>query len=309
MATGQRRDPRMEQFKRIQELNRAIVEKMSKIRYKIAVLSGKGGVGKSLVAANLGVALASKGKRVGILDADIHGPSVPKMLGVHGYTMAGGPEGILPVTTPQGIKVASMDFLVPSEDTPIVWRGPIKTSAIRELLAMVAWGELDYLLIDLPPGTGDEALSIVQMIPKIHGTVIVTMPSDLSRIVVKKAVTFAKKMAIPVLGVIENMSGFTCPETGKTYYIFGRGAGRRIAEEMGVEFLGEIPLDPRITEASDQGKSFISEYPDAPAAKSFIEIAEKIIAKVESMSGDEERTTARGKPMSFRLNTDLLKKD
>ena len=306
--SAQRRDPRMEHLKRIQELNRAIVEKMSKIRYKVAVLSGKGGVGKSLVTANLGVALALKGRKVGILDADIHGPSVPKILGVHGYTMAGGPEGVLPVTTPHGIKVASMDFLVPSEETPIVWRGPIKTSAIRELLALVVWGELDYLLIDLPPGTGDEALSVVQMIPKIHGTIIVTMPSDLSRIVVKKAVSFAKRMAVPVLGVIENMSGFTCPESGKTYYIFGKGAGRKIAEEMGVEFLGEIPLDPRITEASDRGKSFIAEYPEAPAAKSFIEIAEKIIGKVESGGGDEERTTEGGEPMSFRLNTDLLKK-
>jgi ATP-binding protein involved in chromosome partitioning len=272
---------RAEQLKKIQEMQRKIVEKMGKIKYKIAILSGKGGVGKSFVTASLAIALASRGKRVAVLDADIHGPSIPKLLGVHGYTMMAGPEGILPVTAAYGVKVVSMDFLLPSEETPLIWRGPLKTNAIRELLAEVAWGELDYLLIDLPPGTGDEALSIAQMIPKVDGAIIVTIPSDLSRIVVKKAVMFAKKLAIPVIGIVENMSGFTCPESGKTYYIFGKGAGKRIAEEMNVDFLGEIPLDPRISEANDKGVPFFVEYPDTEAAKAFLRIADKIIAKVE----------------------------
>ncbi len=281
---------RAEQMKKIQEMQRRIVEKMKKVKYKIAVLSGKGGVGKSFVTASLATALASRGKKVAVLDADIHGPSIPKLLGVHGYTMMAGPEGIIPVTAAYGVKVVSMDFLLPSEETPLIWRGPLKTSAIRELLAEVAWGDLDYLLIDLPPGTGDEPLSIAQMIPQIDGAIIVTIPSDLARIVVKKAVMFAKRLAIPVLGIVENMSGFTCPESGKTYYIFGKGAGRRIAEEMKVDFLGEIPLDPRISEANDKGVPFFVEYPDTEAAKAFLEIADRIIKKIEGLSekGREE---------------------
>ena len=273
-----------EQLKKLQEMQRKAVEKMSKIKYKIAVLSGKGGVGKSFVTASLASALASKGRRVAVLDADIHGPSIPKLLGVHGYTMMAGPEGILPVTAAYGVKVVSMDFLLPSEETPLIWRGPLKTNALRELLAEVAWGDLDYLLIDLPPGTGDEPLSIAQIIPKVDGAIVVTIPSDLSRIVVKKAVMFAKKLAIPVLGIIENMSGFTCPESGKVYYILGKGAGRRIAEEMKVDFLGEIPMDPRITEANDRGVPFFVEYPESEAAKAFLTIADKIIRKIEGKS-------------------------
>ena len=274
-----------EAMKRLQERHRKIGEHMSKIEHKIAILSGKGGVGKSFVTASLASALATKGRSVAVLDADIHGPSIPKLLGVHGRNIFAGPEGLIPVETGYGVKVVSLDFMLPSENTPVVWRGPLKTNAIGELLAEVNWGNLDYLLIDLPPGTGDEALSIAQMIRGMDGALIVTIPTDLSRIVVGKAVVFAKRLRVPVLGIVENMSGFTCPETGKIYYIFGKDGGKRMAAEMNVDFLGSIPIDPRISESNDEGIPFFMAYPDSGASKSFLEIAEKIMAKVEDKAG------------------------
>ena len=284
MAASALEKQRQEAIKRAIEQQKMIAEKMKNIKYKIVVLSGKGGVGKSFVTASLAMALAMKGKRVAVFDADIHGPSIPKMLGVHGKRMYALPDGrLLPVDGPLGVKVVSIDFLLESEEQAVIWRGPLKTAAIRELLAFTEWGELDYLLIDLPPGTGDEQLTIAQLIPGLTGSIIVTIPSDVSRIVVKKAVTFAKKLGIPVIGIIENMAYFECPD-GSKHYIFGKGAGRRIAEEMGVPFLGEIPIDPRISKANDEGKPFFVEYPDSKAAKAFLEIAEKIIRTVEGRS-------------------------
>ncbi len=270
-----------EAIKRIQERHRKIGKRMSKIEHKIAVLSGKGGVGKSFVTASLASALAAKGRRVTVLDADIHGPSIPKLLGVHGQNIFAGPDGLIPVETEYGVGVVSLDFMLPSEDTPVVWRGPLKTNAIGELLAEVNWGDLDYLLVDLPPGTGDEALSIAQMIHRMDGALIVTIPTDLSRMVVEKAVVFAKRLRVPVLGIVENMSGFTCPDTGKIYYIFGRDGGKRMAAEMNVDFLGSIPIDPRISESNDRGIPFFVAYPDSGASRSFLDIAERIIIKVE----------------------------
>ncbi|HIP65978.1 MAG TPA: ATP-binding protein [Pyrodictium sp.] len=272
---------RIDMFKKIREQEQAIKEKMSKIKYKLVVLSGKGGVGKSFVTASLAFALASKGKKVGVLDADVHGPSIPKMMGVHGYTLMATPDGqILPATAPLGVKVVSIGLLLPDDHTPVIWRGPIKTSAIRELLAYTAWGELDYLLVDLPPGTGDEQLTVVQLIPNITGAIIVTIPSDVSRIVVLKAISFAKKLNLPIIGIIENMSYFQCPD-GSKHYIFGEGVGKRIAEETNVRFLGEIPIDPLISRANDSGEPFFIKYPQSLAAKAFMEIADKIISIVE----------------------------
>ncbi|HIC98285.1 MAG TPA: ATP-binding protein [Pyrodictiaceae archaeon] len=272
---------RIDMFRKIREQEQMIKEKMSKIKYKLVVLSGKGGVGKSFVTASLAFALANKGKRVGVLDADIHGPSIPKMMGVHGYTLMATPDGqILPITAPLGVRVVSMGLMLPDDYTPIIWRGPIKTSAIRELLAYTAWGELDYLLVDLPPGTGDEQLTIVQLIPNITGAIIVTIPSDVSRIVVLKAISFAKKLNLPIIGIIENMSYFQCPD-GSKHRIFGEGVGRRIAEETNVRFLGEIPIDPLISKANDSGEPFFIKYPESLAAKAFMEIANKIISIVE----------------------------
>lgn len=282
MVEDARREIQSERLKRIREQEEEARKRISKIKYKIAVISGKGGVGKSFITANLGLALAYLGKRVVILDADIHGPSIPKLLGLHGRSMSVGANGLIPLTADLGVKVVSVDFLLPSEESALIWRGPMKTSLIRELLAKVDWGEQDFMLIDLPPGTGDEPLTVVQLINDIDGAVIVTIPSDLSRIVVKKAVTFCRKLNVPILGVIENMSGFTCPESGKTYYVMGRGAGRKISKEMNVRFLGEIPLDPRISETIDEGKPFFSTYLNIEAAKRILDIAKILIDMVES---------------------------
>lgn len=252
--------------------------RLSKIRHKIAVISGKGGVGKSVVTVNLAMAFAVHGYvgRVGILDADIHGPSVPKMLGIHGQRLQAGPPGVFPAMAPMEIRVVSMDFLIASEEIPVVWRGPLKMKAISQFLSEIVWGELDFLFIDLPPGTGDEPLSVMQLIPEMDGVVIVTIPSEVSQIVVKKAVTFARMLKIPVIGVIENMSGFVCPKCGEVTDIFRSGGGERISEEMGVPFLGRIPIDPEVCEDSDKGRPFIIEHMNSPTTKAFMEIVRRV---------------------------------
>jgi len=250
--------------------------RMGKIKHKVAVISGKGGVGKSTVTVNLAIAFALHGYRVGILDADIHGPSIPKMLGLTGQRLEAGPPGVFPAVGPFNIKVVSIGFLLPDDTTPVIWRGPLKMTAIRQFLSDVVWGELDLLLIDLPPGTGDEPLSVVQLLPEMDGVIIVTIPSEVSQIVVKKAVMFAKKLGLQIIGVIENMSGFICPNCGARIDIFQSGGGRRIAEEMGIPFLGSIPIDQKICEDSDKGVPFIAEHKDSQASKVFMEIVQKI---------------------------------
>lgn len=252
--------------------------RMKKIKHKIAIISGKGGVGKTTVTVNLAVAFAVRGHtgKVGILDADIHGPSIPKMLGLTGYRLQVGPPGVFPAIGPLGIRVVSMAFLLPDENTPVIWRGPLKMAAIRQFLSDIVWGELDLLLIDLPPGTGDEPLSVVQLLPEMDGVIIVTIPSEVSQIVVKKAVMFAKKLELPIVGIIENMSGFVCPNCGAKINIFQSGGGEKIAKELEVPFLGSIPIDQKICEDSDKGIPFITEHTDSPASKSFIEIVHKI---------------------------------
>ncbi len=273
---------RIEAIKRIKQQEKEAEEKLQKIRFKIAVLSGKGGVGKSFVTANLAFALAYKGRRVGVLDADIHGPSIPKMMGVEGQFIEATADGkLIPVTAALGVKVISIGLMLPAEDTPVIWRGPLKTSFIREVLAYTEWGELDYLLIDLPPGTGDEQLTIMQLIKGLTGVIIVTIPSEVSRSVVVKAIMFARKLNAPIIGIIENMSYFECPD-GSIHYIFGKGAGERIAREYGIRFLGGIPIDPRIAKANDEGIPFFVKYPETRAAKAFIDVAEKVIEAVES---------------------------
>jgi ATP-binding protein involved in chromosome partitioning len=251
---------------------------MHKIKHKIAVISGKGGVGKSTVTVNLAMAFAMHGyaHSVGIFDADITGPCIPKIIGLHGQQLQTGPPGVFPATGPLGVKVVSMDFLLPSEETPVIWRGPLKMKAISEFLANIVWGELDFLFIDLPPGTGDEPLSVMQLIPEMDGVVIVTIPSEVSQIVVKKAVTFARKLNIPIIGIIENMSGFTCPQCGAAFNIFNVGGGKKIAEALKIPFLGRIPIDPQISEDSDRGKPFIIEHMDSPSTKAFMEIVKKV---------------------------------
>jgi len=262
----------------VRDQEKRIKNWMEKIKHKIVILSGKGGVGKSTVTVNLAAAFAQKKHEnlVGILDADITGPSIPKMLGARKQTLNTGPLGIVPVTGPLGIKVISMDFLLNTDETPVIWRGPLKSMAIRQFLADVMWGDMEFLIIDLPPGTGDEALSIMQLIPNIDGVAIVTIPSEVSQIVVKKAVTFSRELNIPLLGIIENMSGFVCPKCGEYIDIFQAGGGQKISDDLDVPFLGKIPLDPRICEDSDDGIPFISRHSDSSAAIAFMKIVDRI---------------------------------
>jgi ATP-binding protein involved in chromosome partitioning len=285
-------DPRKEKYEEEQRLKL----KMSRIKHKIAVISGKGGVGKSTVTVNLAMAFAIHGyaNRVGILDADITGPCVPKMLGLHGQRLQASPAGIFPALGPVGIKVVSMDFLLPSEESPVIWRGPLKMKAISQFLSDIVWGELEFLFIDLPPGTGDEPLSIMQLIPEMDGVVIVTIASEVSQLVVKKAVTFSRKLGIPVIGVIENMSGFVCPKCGTEIDIFKVGGGKKIAEDLSVPFLGSIPIDPEICRDSDNGMPFITEHVNSPATKAFTEI----VKKIERFLEQKERLESPPKPSS-----------
>lgn len=257
---------------------------MARIKHKIAVISGKGGVGKSTVTVNLAMAFAIQAgvASVGILDADITGPCVPKMIGLHGERVEGNADGLIPATGPMGIKVISMDFLLPTEDSPVIWRGPLKMKAISQFLSDIIWGELEFLFIDLPPGTGDEPLSIMQLIPEMDGVVIVTIPSEVSQIVVKKSVSFARKLGIPIIGIIENMSGFVCPVCGAQVDIFKTGGGKKIAEDLKIPYLGKIPIDPEICDDSDKGLPFIIKHKDSAAAASFMTIVDKIKNSVKS---------------------------
>ena len=265
-------------MRRIREIDELIKTRMSKIKHKIVVLSGKGGVGKSVITANLALALAWHGRPslIGVLDADITGPSIPKILNARKQLLSAGPPGIFPAIGPLGIKIISMDYLLPNDETPVIWRGPMKASAIKQFLAEIVWGDLEYLLVDLPPGTGDEALTITQSIPSIDGAIIVTIPSEISQLVVRKAVSFCRILNLPVIGIIENMSGFICPRCGAEINILMYGGGERIAKDMNIEFLGRIPLDQRICEASDKGVPFIVEYYETPVAKVFMNIVERI---------------------------------
>jgi Mrp family chromosome partitioning ATPase len=262
---------------------------MKLVKRKIAILSGKGGVGKSTVAVNLAAALAWRGHQVGVLDADIHGLDVPKMLGVEGARIVGSKAGLIPVTGPLNIKVISMQFLLQTADTPVIWRGPLKMRVISEFFANVVWGNLDYLIIDLPPGTGDESLTIMQVLSDLDGVVIVTTPQAVALLDARKAAQMCKQMRVPILGILENMSGFPCPKCGTVTNLFGKGGGRNAAKELDLLFLGELPFDPRVMALSDEGKPFIVAVPDSPVAKAFQEVVERLLKR---LSPSEERPKA-----------------
>jgi len=272
---GKRKEP----DKKLKEFTEDVdlVTRLAQIKHKIMVLSGKGGVGKSTVAVNIAVALAMEGKQVGILDVDFHGPSIPTLLKLNGKPVKAGDDGILPVDFVEGIKVMSIGFLMQEQDRAVIWRGPMKINVIKQLLAEVDWGYLDYLVLDFPPGTGDEPLSVAQLIPDADGAIIVTTPQDLSLIDVRKSIDFCKQLNVPVLGVIENMSGFVCPHCKNVVDIFKRGGGEKMAGEMGVPFLGRIPIEPLIVEASDNGKPFIYHYGKTPAAEAFAKAIKPIL--------------------------------
>ena len=249
--------------------------RLCRIRNKIVVLSGKGGVGKSTVAVNLATALALNGLRVGLLDVDIHGPSVPTMLGLEHETLKGN-EGELSPVEFGGLKVMSIGFLLQNPDDAIIWRGPMKMGVIKQFLADVNWGDLDYLIVDAPPGTGDEPLSLCQLIQPLEGAVIVTTPQKVAAIDVRKSISFCRRLDVPVLGVVENMSGFVCPKCGELTQILPEGGGRKIASDMKVPFLGAIPMDPAIAQSGDSGKVFIYHSSKTPTG----EIMQKIIDEI-----------------------------
>jgi len=262
-------------------MKRKVGENLKKIKHRIAILSGKGGVGKSTVATNLAVKLSTNGKNTGLLDVDIHGPNIPKMLGIEDVRLSGDRNGILPITTDSGVKVISMAFLLQNRDTPVIWRGPLKMGAIQQFLGEVNWGSLDYLVIDLPPGTGDELLSVAQLIPE-GIAVIVTTPQDVALLDSRKAVNFARALNMKVAGIIENMSGLACPYCGKNIDLFKTGGGEKAALDLGVPFLGRIPIDPVIVQTGDAGKPFIIGYSESECSKAFDEVVKNIVNFINS---------------------------
>lgn len=250
----------------------ALAERMARISHKILVMSGKGGVGKSTVAVNLAFSLARAGRKVGLLDVDIHGPNVPMMLHLDGRAIMAEGDVLKPVAAGD-LKVMSIGFLLQNPDTAVVWRGPLKAGVIRQFLKDVAWGDLDFLVIDCPPGTGDEPLTVVQSLPDEdeggRAAVLVTTPQDLALLDVRKSVDFCRQLSLPVLGVIENMSGLVCPHCGETVNVFKTGGGERLAAEMNVPFLGRVPLDARLVQAGDSGEPFVERHPETEAARAF----------------------------------------
>jgi len=251
-----------------------IVDRMARIKHKIIIASGKGGVGKSTITVNLARALQMKGLRVGVLDADITGPDIPKLLGIEDQKLMQGSEGIEPADA-QGIKAASMALILSSRETPVVWRGPMKMAAIKQFIQDVNWGDLDFLIVDLPPGTSDEPLSVLQLIPDLAGAIIVTTPQEVSLLDSRKAVNMVKAMKLPVLGIVENMSGLKCPHCQETINIFSSGGGERMAEDMGVPFLGAIPIDPQVCALGDSGQTFAG--CKTQAGESFALIVERLL--------------------------------
>ncbi len=248
------------------------------VRYKVAVASGKGGVGKSTVAANLALALRAGGATVGLLDADIYGPSQQMMMGCTDKPMVSADEKILPVDG-NGVKVMSLGFLM-DPDQPVIWRGPMVMKALQQFIEDVEWGELDYLVVDLPPGTGDAQLTMTQQVP-LDGAVIVTTPQDVALIDARKGLAMFQKVNVPVLGVIENMSSFVCPHCGATSEIFKHGGGRRTAEQLGVPFLGDVPIDPAIVVGGDAGAPIVVSHPESAAARAFVAVADAVRRQVE----------------------------
>jgi ATP-binding protein involved in chromosome partitioning len=252
------------------------------VKHVILVLSGKGGVGKSTVSVNLASALSAHGRQVGLLDLDIHGPSVPKMLGIEDQKPAVLDKNLEPVHVTGTLAVMSMAFLLPDTSSPVIWRGPMKMSVIQQFLTEVNWGALDYLIVDLPPGTGDEALSIIQLAPNVQGAVIVTTPQDVAVLDAVKAVKFIEKLELPIIGIIENMSGMVCPHCGETIDLFSRGGGEKAAQELDVPYLGSIPLDPEMVKAGDEGRPYVLRHADTPTWKAVDAVMENLVHLVES---------------------------
>lgn len=268
-------DAAQKQKKEQTEQDASVERSLKKIKNKLIVLSGKGGVGKTSVSVNLAIALAKKGFNVGVMDVDLHGPDVPRMLGLKGMLGMSKNNKLDPMKYSNNLKVVSIESLIASKDDAIIWRGPLKYSAIRQFIGEVEWGELDYLIIDSPPGTGDEPLTVAQTISDAKA-IIVTTPQEVSLADVRKSINFCKTLKMEIIGLIENMSGFTCPHCNKMVDLFGSGGGEKTAIAAGIEFLVRIPFDHNVVSCGDNGISFQEKYSDSYASKSFAELAEKI---------------------------------
>ena len=253
----------------------AVEESLKKIKNKYIVLSGKGGVGKTSTSVNLSMALANKGFNVGIMDVDLHGPDVPRMLGLKGMLDLTKNHKLNPIRYSENLKVVSIESMIASKDDAIIWRGPLKYSAIQQFIGEVEWGELDFLIIDSPPGTGDEPLTVAQTIRDAKA-IIVTTPQEVSLADVRKSISFCRTVKMDILGLIENMSGFTCPHCNKLVDLFGSGGGEKTADTAGIPFLGRIPFDPNVVSCGDNGISFQEKYADAQVTRAFDELADKI---------------------------------
>ena len=248
---------------------------LEKIKHKFLVMSGKGGVGKTSVSVNLSMALAKKGYKVGLMDVDIHGPDVPRMLGLKGMLDLNEQRKLTPMSFSENLTAVSLESLIPNKDDAIIWRGPMKHQVIRQFISDVEWGELDHLIIDSPPGTGDEPLSVAQTISDARA-IIVTTPQEISLADVRKSINFCKTVNLEIFGIIENMSGFDCPHCGETVDIFGSGGGEKTAAAFNIPFLGKIPFDPKVVSCGDSGSSYQDTYPDSDVTKAFAAVVGEI---------------------------------
>ncbi len=254
----------------------AVEQSLSKIKHKFLVMSGKGGVGKTSTSVNLAVALARMKNRVGLIDVDLHGPDVPRMLGLGGVLDLTEDRKLQPQYYSEYLGVVSVESLTPNKDDAIIWRGPIKYSAIQQFIGQVAWGDLDFLIIDAPPGTGDEPLTVAQTI-KDAQAIVVTTPQEVALADVRKSINFCRKLNMKIFGLIENMSSLICPHCNKELELFGSGGGKRTADAMGVDFLGKVPFDPQMVSCGDSGQVYQEKYPESPVSKAFEDLAKKIV--------------------------------
>jgi ATP-binding protein involved in chromosome partitioning len=260
-----------------QNNDEAVKNALARIRHKFLVMSGKGGVGKTSVAVNLAMALAQKGFKVGLMDVDIHGPDVPRMLGLSGVKADLSGEKLEPMRYSDNLSAISIEGILPDKDTAIIWRGPLKHSAITQFVSEVNWGDLDYLIIDSPPGTGDEPMSVAQTVPEARA-IVVTTPQEVALSDVRKSINFCKKLNMEIFGIIENMSGYACPHCGEEIDLFGMGGGEKTAKQFGLRFLGRIPFEPEFVKAADNGEAFQSSHKDSPVTKALSSIADSIAA-------------------------------
>ena len=262
-----------------EEQDASVRNSLGRIKNKFIVMSGKGGVGKTSTAVNLSIALARKGFQVGIMDVDLHGPDVPRMLGLEGMPDLNSNRKLIPLRYSDRLGVISMESFLPQRDDAIIWRGPLKFSAIRQFIADVEWGDLDFLVIDAPPGTGDEPLTVAQQIPDAQA-IIVTTPQEVALADVRKSISFCRTVKLEIFGLVENMSGLACPHCGEKIDLFGAGGGERTATEMGIRFLGRIPIDPKMVACGDSGRSFQESYADSPVTHAFSAIADTMTSLV-----------------------------